>query len=147
MQKVKLIATSLCFLSLVGCKSIVNDYTPVELDTLDIKLAGEGMMTGASSVDTVDGYSWTCPKANIRVAVVVEDRKANTTLEFRGRYFRDESNVTDHGTTFSTNEYFDYNLNLKIDLKRQLAKVSVSNKTSVDSGCRSQPIDLTVVEG
>jgi hypothetical protein len=147
MKKVKLIVTSLCFLSLVGCKSIVNDYTPAELDTLDIKLAGEGMMSGSSSYDTIDGYVWTCPKANPRVSVEVKDRKAKTTLEFQGRYFRDESEVTDHGTTFSTNEYFDYNLNLKIDLKRQLAKVSVSNKTSVDSGCRSQPIDLTVVEG
>ncbi|MEH6443505.1 MAG: hypothetical protein V7784_06375 [Oceanospirillaceae bacterium] len=146
MKRSLIILGGLLILQLVGCKAIVKDYSVTELDSLDLVLTGEGYMPRGSFTDIDDELIWTCPGGAPKLTVIVKNRKASTKLELAGRYFREVSEVNDRGTVLVSSSYFKYNLNLKVDLKRQEAKMNISRNTTVNSGCQSKWFDLKIVE-
>ncbi|NRA18124.1 MAG: hypothetical protein HRU04_21765 [Oceanospirillaceae bacterium] len=146
MKRSLIILGAVLILQVTGCKSIVKDYSASELNSLDVVLVGTGEARGGRFVDEYDSMIWTCYGGNPRVTVTVNGRKANTKLEFQGRFYREQGEVLDNGTILVTSAFYKYNLNLKVDLKRQQAKMNISKKTTVNSGCQSDWFDLQIAE-
>ena len=139
-------------LILSGCVNTkpVVDYTPEQLETLQIALKGEGNIKTGTYLDNINDVRWTCPiEIPIRLSVDIKDMKADLKLQVSGQYLRSSGRIKRTGeitTTASITSYEGatqvYTFKTEVQLRQQRARVTLGEGASELSGCPSDWFDL-----
>ncbi len=134
----------------VATKPVV-DYTPEQLETLQIELDGEGVVKSGTYTDNINDLIWTCQRDfPVRLDVDVKDMKAKLKLQVSGRFVRSEARMNHLGevttvanvTSYEEDGTNRYSFKTEVQLRQQRARVTVGRGDSGLAGCPTGWFDL-----
>ncbi|MBN3560811.1 hypothetical protein [Aliamphritea spongicola] len=144
-------------IALSGCVATkpVVDYTPEQLEVLEIALDGEGMVRAGVYTDNINDLIWTCQREfPVHLDVDVKDMKAKVKLQVSGRYVRSEARMNHLGeittvanvTSYEEDGTNAYSFKTEVQLRQQRARVTVGRGGSTLAGCPTGWFDLAKAE-
>lgn len=149
-----LVAATFVLSGCVMTKPVV-DYTPEELETLQVTLEGAGAIKPGKYSDNLNDLIWTCSAATpIQVSVNVNNLKADFKVNAWGEYFRGTSNIDRNGeasTSIDLKFYDDvtkhYVIQTDLQLRQQRVKVTIGQGQQMLGGCPTGWFDLAITDG